>query len=60
LKDNKIKVFIAFFVVGLFNNGGYVMVGAAASDLAKEFHHEDLMPMFQLYYLSSNSYLYII
>ena len=42
----KVLFFISLFVVGLFNNNGYVMVGSAASDLAKEFDKKSLMPMF--------------
>jgi len=40
--------FMSLFVIGLFNNNGYVMVGSASSDLAKSFGKESLMPMFQL------------
>jgi hypothetical protein len=39
---------VALFVIGLFNNSGYVMVSAAASDLAKKFGEDNLMPMFSL------------
>ncbi len=38
--------FLSLFIVGLFNNAGYVMVGSASSDLAKDFDKESLMPMF--------------
>jgi hypothetical protein len=38
--------FMSLFIVGLFNNNGYVMVGSASSDLAKSFDEESLMPMF--------------
>lgn len=33
----KSKFFIAFFLVGIFNNNGYVLVQAAADDLARIF-----------------------
>jgi hypothetical protein len=38
--------FLSLFVVGLFNNNGYVMVGTGSSDLAKSFDKENLMPLF--------------
>jgi len=40
--------FLSLFVIGLFNNNGYVMVGTGSSDLAKSFGKENLMPLFQL------------
>jgi hypothetical protein len=50
LKQKKYNAlfFLSLFVVGLFNNNGYVMVGSASSDLAKSFDEEKLMPLFQL------------
>jgi hypothetical protein len=38
--------FLSLFVIGLFNNNGYVMVGSGSSDLAKSFKKESMMPMF--------------
>ena len=40
--------FLSLFVVGLFNNNGYVMVGTGSSHLATIFDKENLMPLFQL------------
>jgi hypothetical protein len=37
---------MSLFIVGLFNNAGYVMVGSASSALAKDFNKESFMPMF--------------
>ena len=42
---------MVLFFIGLINNNGYVMVAAGADTLAKDFDHEKLMPMFQLYVL---------
>lgn len=45
---NKIvfKAKIAFFLLGLLNNCGYVIVLASASDLAKKFEKDDMMSLF--------------
>lgn len=40
-------LFVSFFVVGLINNNGYVLINSAAQNLAKTFHKENLMPVFQ-------------
>jgi len=36
------------FVIGLFNNAAYVMVGAGAEALAETFDRTKLMPLFSL------------
>ena len=51
--------FIAMFTVGLFNNNGYVMVGAGSSELATTFNKEDLMPLFSVYLASSLTFQFI-
>ena len=46
---NKQKTyFTALFIIGLFNNNGYVLVAGGAANLASDFNKENLMPMFQL------------
>lgn len=40
-----IRFALAFFLVGLFNNNGYVLLQAGASSLSKEFHQENYMPI---------------
>jgi hypothetical protein len=42
-----IQYFYLFCIMGLVNNVGYVMVGTAAHDLAKQFNKKNLMPLFQ-------------
>lgn len=37
-----------FFLLGLINNNGYVMIVAGADNLATDFDHKKLMPLFQL------------
>jgi len=44
--EKKWSFFTALFVIGLFNNNGYVMVAAGAAALAKDFDKENLMPLF--------------
>jgi battenin len=39
---------MAFFMLGLFNNLGYVVIGTAAADLAQKFGYDDLMSSFNL------------
>lgn len=34
------------FFIGLFNNTGYVLTGAAASDVAHKFNEDSFMAMF--------------
>jgi hypothetical protein len=46
VKQVQHHVFLSLFVIGLFNNNGYVMVGSGSSDLAKSFKKESMMPMF--------------
>ena len=50
MKEKKFvsKLFTSLFIIGLFNNNGYVMVNTAAADLAKNFNKGELMPMFCL------------
>ena len=50
LKDKvySIKFFFSLFVIGLFNNNGYVMVNTASSNLAEIFNEKELMSMFTL------------
>ena len=38
--------FTAFFIIGIFNNNGYVLVQAGSSSLAKTFHKEDFIGFF--------------
>ena len=38
--------FLAFYAFGTINNNGYVIVQAAASDLARSFHEENFMGFF--------------
>jgi len=45
-KSNVCGVFTALFLIGLFNNNGYVLVAAGAATLADEFNREKMMPMF--------------
>jgi hypothetical protein len=60
LKNSTSKFFFSLFLIGLFNNSGYVMVGSSASWLADEFNKEKLMPLFQVYViLKLNSKLMI-
>jgi hypothetical protein len=40
--------FVAIFIIGLFNNNGYVLVAGGAEELATDFDKTNLMPMFQL------------
>jgi len=42
----KCHFFTAFFLLGIFNNNGYVLVQAGASSLAKTFDKQDFMGMF--------------
>jgi len=44
---NSIKLFLAFFSMGLLNNNGYVLIGAASQNMADHFKHNNLMPLFQ-------------
>ena len=48
VKTNHRKYFIALFLIGLFNNNGYVLVAGGAANLAKDFNKVNLMPLFQL------------
>jgi hypothetical protein len=43
---HQINYFIAIFIIGLFNNNGYVLVAGGAANLAEDFSKEKLMPMF--------------
>lgn len=47
VKHKAFKFFIAFFLVGVFNNNGYVMVQSGSNKLAEEFGQEDFMGAFQ-------------
>ena len=40
------KYFVGFFIVGVFNNNGYTLVQAAASDLADTFKQQEFMAFF--------------
>ena len=44
---NKCRFFAAFFLIGVFNNNGYVLVQAGASSLAESFKQQDFMGAFQ-------------
>jgi len=46
VEKNRCKFFIALFLVGIFNNNGYTLVQAAASDLADAFGEGDFMGLF--------------
>jgi hypothetical protein len=46
VKNNRCKFFIALWLVGVFNNNGYTLVQAAASDLARDFHQDSFMGLF--------------
>jgi hypothetical protein len=48
VNTNHQKYFIALFLIGLFNNNGYVLVAGGAANLAKDFDKINLMPLFQL------------
>ena len=48
VKTNHRKYFIALFLIGLFNNNGYVLVAGGAANLANDFNKVNLMPLFQL------------
>jgi hypothetical protein len=37
IKERRAQYFLALFLVGVFNNNGYTLVQAAASDLADAF-----------------------
>jgi len=41
------RLFLSFFVLGLLNNNGYVLLGASAQIMAGYFGHKDLMGIFQ-------------
>jgi hypothetical protein len=43
---NQKRYFIALFMIGLFNNNGYVLVAGGANNLAKDFNKVNLMPLF--------------
>lgn len=47
-EKNSKKYFTAFFLLGIINNAGYVVVGTAAQDLAQIFKFENLMSGFLL------------
>ena len=51
-EENKVKFFLAFFIVGIFNNNGYTLVQAAASDLARDFHQEAFMGLFLFFMIT--------
>lgn len=38
---------MAFFLVGIFNNNGYVMIQAGSASIAKSFGESDFMSGFQ-------------
>lgn len=42
------KFFLAFFLGGLFDYNGYIMVSAGASNLAEIFGRENIMPLYGL------------
>lgn len=44
---NSCKYFIALFLVGIFNNNGYVLVQAGSKSIADAFEKKDLMASFQ-------------
>jgi len=46
-KKRKCGFFCSPFLVGLFNNNGFVLVQAGAHSLAKEFDEENFMAVFQ-------------
>jgi len=46
-EKHSLKLFIAFFSMGLLNNNGFVLIGAASQNMATHFYHNDLMPLFQ-------------
>lgn len=43
---HKFQYFIVFFILGLMNNAGFVVVNTASADLATKFDRENLMPAF--------------
>jgi len=44
--SHKWLYFAAFFLIGIINNNGCVMVQAGSSKLAEDFHKEDFMASF--------------
>lgn len=44
----KAKFVMVFFVLGIINHNGYIMVQSGAAALSKTFHQEDFMGFFQL------------
>lgn len=45
-KKHTCQYFLAFFIVGIFNNNGYILVQAAAEDLANQFNQSSFMGAF--------------
>lgn len=45
---NRWKYFLSIFSIGMINGTGYTLVAGGAYNLAADFDHESLMPMFQL------------
>jgi len=41
-------VILLYFVLGLINNTGYVLINTSAQDLARKFDKKDWMGAFQL------------
>jgi len=54
-KKHNVKVFMAIFTIGLFNNNGYVMVNAGAESLSRNFDKVDMMPAFMISLMSFGS-----
>ena len=45
LGDHKCLYFTCFFIIGLINNTGFVIIITASQDLAKTFNYNDQMPI---------------
>ena len=52
-KDHKCLYFTCFFVIGIINFTGFVVIGTASQDLAKLFNYSDQMPLFTVCLLFS-------
>jgi len=54
------SLFICFFIIGLINNNGYVIIASSAQDMATAFDHKNLMSMFQLCLILFSSLVRVI
>ena len=46
--DNKCLYFCCFFVLGVINDNGMIVISTAAHEIAEKFERKNLMPAFQI------------